>query len=85
MHLSKKEEYLSRKDKKLKKIIESNGHIVFKPKKDNQFDSLVQIVVAQFISTSAADSIFEKIKKNFKLIIYMKNIFKTYLFLKLKI
>lgn len=66
MHLSKKEEYLSIKDKKLKKIIESNGHIVFKPKKDNQFDSLVQIVVAQFISTSAADSIFEKIKKKFQ-------------------
>ena len=49
MHLSKKEEYLSSKDKKIKKIIESNGHIVFKPKKDKQFDSLVQIVVAQFI------------------------------------
>ena len=64
MKFSKKEEYLRQKDKKLKKIIDENGHIVFKPKKDHQFDTLVGIVVSQFISTKAANSIFLKIKKN---------------------
>ncbi len=62
MKLSEKEEYLRQKDKKLKKIIDKNGHIIFKPNKKNQFDSLVGIVVAQFISTSAANSIFKNIK-----------------------
>tara|TARA_S200000501_G_scaffold374634_1_gene424656 strand:- start:1815 stop:2408 length:594 start_codon:yes stop_codon:yes gene_type:complete len=64
MQFSKKEEYLREKDKKLKKIIDENGHIVFKPNKDHQFDTLVGIVVSQFISTKAANSIFLKIKKN---------------------
>ena len=66
MKLSKKEEYLSQKDKKLKKIIDKNGHIVFKPIKKNQFDTLVGIVISQFISTKAADTIFKNIKENFK-------------------
>ena len=41
MRFSKEEEYLRQKDKKLKKIIDTNGHIVFKPNKKNQFDTLV--------------------------------------------
>ena len=65
MRFSKEEEYLRRKDKKLKKIIDTNGHIVFKPNKKNQFDTLVQIVVSQFISTGVANSIMKKIKNNF--------------------
>ncbi len=65
MILSKKEEYLRHKDKKLKKIIDGNGHIAFKPVKQNQFDTLVGIVISQFISTKAANSIFQKIKENF--------------------
>tara|TARA_Y100001970_G_scaffold251495_1_gene324427 strand:- start:96 stop:689 length:594 start_codon:yes stop_codon:yes gene_type:complete len=65
MILSKKEEYLRHKDKKLKKIIDENGHIAFKPVKQNQFDTLVGIVISQFISTKAANSIFQKIKENF--------------------
>ena len=65
MKFTKKEEYLRNKDKKLKKIIDKNGHIVFKPSKENQFNSLVQIVISQFISASAANSIFHKIKENF--------------------
>ena len=64
--LSKKEEYLRQKDPKLKKIIDANGHIVFKPVRTNQFNNLVGIVISQFISTSAASSIFEKIKLGFK-------------------
>ena len=58
MRFSKEEEYLRQKDKKLKKIIDTNGHIVFKPNKKNQF-------ISQFISTKAANSIFLKIKENF--------------------
>ena len=65
MKFSKKEEYLREKDKKLKKIIDANGHIAFKPNKKNQFDTLIGIVISQFISTKAADSIFKKMKKNF--------------------
>ena len=37
-----------------------NGHIVFKPMKKNQFDTLVGIVIVQFISTKAANSILKK-------------------------
>ena len=65
MRFSKKEEYLRQKDKKLKKIIDENGHIVYKPVKENQFDTLIGIVISQFISTKAANSIFQKIKENF--------------------
>ena len=65
MRFSKEEEYLSQKDKKLKKIIDRNGHIVFKPIKKNEFDTLVGIVVSQFISTKAAISIFNKIRDSF--------------------
>ena len=66
MRFSKKEEYLRQKDKKLKKIIDRNGHIYFKPDKKNQFDTLVGIVVSQFISTKAANSIFQNIRKSFE-------------------
>ncbi len=65
MKFSKKEEYLREKDLKLKKIIEKNGHIVFKSNKQNQFDTLVGIVISQFISTKAANSIFKQIRENF--------------------
>ena len=65
MRFSKEEEYLRQKDKKLKKIIDENGHIVFKPVKENQFDTIIGIVISQFISTKAANSIFQKIKENF--------------------
>lgn len=65
MKFSKKEEYLRENDPKLKKIIDKNGHIVFRPHKQNQFDTLVGIVISQFISTKAADSIFKKIRKDF--------------------
>ena len=66
MRFSKKEEYLRQKDKKLKKIIDGNGHIYFNPDKKNQFDTLVGIVVSQFISTKAANSIFQNIRKSFE-------------------
>ena len=65
MRFSKEEEYLRQKDKKLKKIIDKNGHISFKPNKKNQFDTLVGIVISQFISTKAANSIFKNIREYF--------------------
>ena len=65
MKFSKEEKNLKIKDKILKRIIDINGHIEFKPSNKNQFDSLVEIVIAQFISTKAANSIYEKIKKKF--------------------
>ncbi len=65
MKFSKEEEYLRQKDKKLKKIIDRNGHIVFKPNKKNQFDTLVGIVISQFISTKTADSIFKNLRNYF--------------------
>ena len=65
MRFSKEEEYLRQKDKKLKKIIDTNGHIVYKPNKKNQFDTLVGIVISQFISTKAANSIFKNIRESF--------------------
>ena len=65
MKFSTKEKFLRKKDSKLKKIIDSNGHIYFNPSKKNQFDTLVGIVISQFISTKAANAIFKKIKENF--------------------
>ena len=65
IRFSNEEEYLRQQDKKLKKIIDMNGHIVFKPMKKNQFDTLVGIVISQFISTKGASSIFKKIRANF--------------------
>ena len=56
MRFSKEEEILRQKDKKLKKIIDKNGHIVFKPIKENHFDTLVGIVISQFISTKFDES-----------------------------
>tara|TARA_B000000557_G_C20811087_1_gene460146 strand:- start:3164 stop:3757 length:594 start_codon:yes stop_codon:yes gene_type:complete len=77
LKFSKKEEYLRQKDKKLKKIIDTNGHIVFSPNKKNQFDSLAGIVISQFISTKAANSIFKNMKDNFNTEFLNENNFKN--------
>jgi len=77
MRFSKEEEYLRQKDKKLKKIIETNGHIDFKPVKKNQFDTLVEIVISQFISTKAANSIFKNIRNSFNSECLNENHFKN--------
>ena len=52
-------------------------NIVFNPVKQNQFDSLVGIVISQFISTSAANSIFHKIKAFFNCDFLNENHFET--------
>ena len=77
MRFSKEEEYLRQKDKKLKKIIDTNGHIDFKPVTKNQFDTLVEIVISQFISTKAANSIFKNIRNSFNSECLNENHFKN--------
>ena len=69
---SKEEEFLIRNDKNLSKVIKTNGHINFSNKKTDPFDALVGIIISQFISTHAANSIKRKIlqkfnEKNFKI------------------
>ena len=66
MGFSKKEEYLRQIDPKLKKIIDANGHIYFRPNSKNQFDTLVGIVISQFISTKAANTIFQNMREHFQ-------------------
>ena len=58
---SKEEEFLIRNDKILSKVITTNGHTHFSNKKTDQFDALVGIIISQFISTHAANSIKRKI------------------------
>ena len=59
----KKRKYLIKKDKKLKKLLKKMVMLHLDYSMDNQFDSLVGIVISQFISTNAANTIFRKIKK----------------------
>tara|TARA_B100001093_G_scaffold520127_1_gene612935 strand:+ start:11803 stop:12396 length:594 start_codon:yes stop_codon:yes gene_type:complete len=65
MQFSKAEKFLRKSDEKLKKIIDENGHLELIPDTKNQFDKLVGIVISQFISTKASDSIFKNIKNEF--------------------
>ncbi len=65
MNLSIIEEELRNKDSKLKKIIDENGHISFKPNDQRQFNSLFEIVISQFISTVAAKKIILNFQNNF--------------------
>ena len=43
----------------------STGILFLSQIKKNQFDTLVEIVVSQFISTKVANSIFNNLRKNF--------------------
>lgn len=70
MKYSKQENYLINKDKLLKKIIEKNGSIKFSNKDNNYFHELVGIVISQFISTRAAESIKNKILDHFNSIYF---------------
>lgn len=62
---SLEEGYLIGADKKLAKIIHQNGPIYFSSRKSDPFDSLIGIIVSQFISAKAASGIKVKILKNF--------------------
>ena len=59
------EKFLIKKDKVLSKVIKTNGPIKFSNSKKDPFDTMVDIIISQFISTLAAKSIKEKMLDNF--------------------
>lgn len=61
MKYSKEEVLLMKLDPKLKQIIEKNKHISINSPNRNYYHSLIKLVIGQFISTSAALSITNKI------------------------
>ena len=84
MNFSKKETYLMEHDHLLKKIIISNGHLNEIPKSDNIYHSLVNIVISQFISTSAALVISNRILEKFETNIFSVNLFSDLTVLEIK-
>lgn len=66
MKYSDEEIYLMNKDKFLKSVIQKNNSITFKPSKTPYFHSMINIVISQFISTTAAAAISKKILIHFK-------------------
>lgn len=60
------EKFLIKRDKVLSKVIKTNGPIKFSESKKDPFDTFVEIIISQFISTLAAKSIKEKMLENFK-------------------
>ena len=66
MKYSDEEIYLMKKDKFLKSVIQKNNSIIFKPSKTSYFNSMINIVISQFISTTAAAAISKKILIHFK-------------------
>ena len=59
------EKFLIKRDKVLSKVIKTNGPIKFSKSKQDPFDTFVDIIISQFISTLAAKSIKEKMLENF--------------------
>jgi len=66
MKYSDEEIYLMKKDKFLKSVIQKNNSITIKPSKTSYFHSMINIVISQFISTTAAAAISKKILIHFK-------------------
>ena len=60
------EKFLIKRDKVLSKVIKTNGPIKFSKSKRDPFDTFVEIIISQFISTLAAKSIKEKMLGNFR-------------------
>ena len=54
------EKFLIKRDKVLSKVIKTNGPIKFSESKKDPFDTFVEIIISQFISTLAAKSIKKK-------------------------
>ena len=59
------EKFLIKKDKVLSNVIKTNGPIKFSNNRKDPFDTFVDIIISQFISTLAAKSIKEKMLENF--------------------
>lgn len=66
MNYSLEEIYLMEKDPKLKNLILENQHIKFKKGTKNYYHSMINLVISQFISTSAALSISNNLLKHFQ-------------------
>ena len=62
---SVEEKFLIKKDRVLSEVIKENGHIKFAVEKKEPFDTLVEIIISQFISAKAAKSIKNKILNEF--------------------
>ena len=59
------EKILIKRDKVLSNVIKTNGSIKFSNNRKDPFDTFVDIIISQFISTLAAKSIKEKMLENF--------------------
>ena len=59
------EKILIKRDKVLSNVIKTNGPIKFSNNRKDPFDTCVDIIISQFISTLAAKSIKEKMLENF--------------------
>ena len=59
------EKILIKRDKVLSNVIKTNGPIKFSNNRKDPFDTFVDIIISQFISTLAAKSIKEKMLENF--------------------
>jgi 3-methyladenine DNA glycosylase/8-oxoguanine DNA glycosylase len=75
MKFSKQEQVLMRKDNSLKKLIISNKHISLEKPTENYYDSLINLVISQFISRSAAISISNKLLLSFEATVFKEDLF----------
>ena len=77
MKFSKQEQALMKKDNYLKKLIISNKHINVIEPTENYYDSLINLVISQFISRSAAISISNKLLLIFDDTVFKEEFFKN--------
>jgi len=77
MKFSKQEQVLMKKDNSLKKLIISNKHISLEKPTENYYDSLINLVISQFISRSAAISISNKLLISFDAIVFKEDFFEN--------
>ncbi len=77
MNYSVEEIFLMNNDKLLKNVILKNKSISFKPSNTPYFHSLVNIIISQFISTSAATAISKKMLSHFKTVYFSPSQFKN--------
>ena len=66
-----------RKDNSLKKLIISNKHISLEKPTENYYDSLINLVISQFISRSAAISISNKLLLSFDATVFKEDFFEN--------
>ena len=77
MKFSKQEQVLMKKDNSLKKLIISNKHINVPKPTENFYNSLINLVISQFISRSAAISISNKLLLSFDATVFKEDFFEN--------